>query len=168
MKIFNIFAKKIIQMKTLKLLLLIVTIATISPSCKLLGQKKEAEKTNTISTTAKPIPLTKKEFDLKVADTNADTWKYLGNKPAIVDFYADWCGPCRMIAPSLEKLAAEYDGKIIIYKVDVDKEPALAQKFGISSIPSLLFIPMNGEPQQVKGALPKIMIEAKIKSILLK
>lgn len=155
-------------MKTLKLLLLIVTIAIISPGCKLLGLKKDAKEADTVSTTAKTIPLTKKEFDLKVTDTNADTWNYLGDKPAIVDFYADWCGPCRMIAPSLEKLAAEYNGKIVIYKVDVDKEPALAQKFGISSIPSLLFIPMNGEPQQVNGALPKMMIEGKIKSILLK
>lgn len=168
MKFFNIFAIKIRRMKTLKLLLIALAIAIISPSCKMQGMKKEDKRAHTLSTTIKPISLTKKEFNLKIADTNADTWKYLGDKPAIVDFYADWCGPCRIIAPSLEELAAKYNGKIYIYKVDTDKEQELAQKFGISSIPSLLFIPMNGEPQMVKGALPKMMIERKIKSILLK
>lgn len=154
-------------MKTLKIVLIVVMATTISTSCKMFGNKKEDTKTTTQSASAKPIHLTKSEFDLKVADTNAEAWKYLGDKPALVDFYADWCGPCRRIAPSLEELAAKYDDKIYIYKVDTDQEQALAQKFGITSIPSLLFIPMNGEPQMVNGALPKMVIESKIKSILL-
>ena len=82
-------------------------------------------------------------------------WKFEGNKPALIDFYADWCGPCKMVAPILEELAKEYEGKIDIYKIDTEKERELSAVFGIQSIPSLLFIPIEGQPQMAAGALPK-------------
>jgi len=105
----------------------------------------------------KPVYLTKADFLTKVADyeKNPNEWKYLGDKPAIIDFYADWCGPCKVIAPVLEQLATEYKDQIYIYKINVDKETELAQAFGIQSIPSLLFIPMKDSPQMARGALPK-------------
>jgi thioredoxin len=104
----------------------------------------------------KPIHLTTSEFKEKIFnyETNKD-WKYTGSKPCIVDFYADWCKPCKMVAPILEDLASEYDDKIIIYKVNTDQEQELAGAFGIQSIPSLLFIPSEGQPQMMTGALPK-------------
>ena len=118
----------------------------------------------------KTIHLTKAEFLKKVAnyETNPNEWKYLGDKPAIVDFYASWCGPCKTIAPILEELAAEYGDKIYIYKIDTEEEEELAAAFGIRSIPSLLFIPMNGKPQMAQGAMPKSAFKDAINEILLK
>lgn len=117
----------------------------------------------------KTIKLTKADFLAKVAnyETDPKDWKYLGDKPALIDFYADWCGPCKAIAPVLEELAAEYDGEIYIYKIDTEKEQELAAAFGIRSIPSLLFIPMNGDPQMAQGALPKATLKEAINSVLL-
>ena len=116
------------------------------------------------------IHLTKAEFLSKVAnfETNPTEWKYLGDKPALIDFYADWCGPCKAIAPVLEELAAEYEGRIYIYKINTETEPELAAAFGIRSIPSLLFIPMEGQPQMAAGALPKQQLKEAIDNILLK
>lgn len=113
--------------------------------------------------------LTKKEFMEKVYnyEKNPDKWVYEGDKPAIVDFYATWCGPCKAIAPILEELAKEYAGKIVIYKIDTDKERDLAAAFGISSIPTLLFIPSNGDPQIAQGALPKESLKRAIDDFLL-
>ena len=88
-----------------------------------------------------------------------EVWKYCGNLPAIVDFYADWCGPCRAVAPVLEELSKEYEGKIIIYKIDTDSETELSSLFAIQSIPTLLFIPMQGSPMIQKGALPKNVLQ---------
>lgn len=118
----------------------------------------------------KTIHLNKIEFLTKIADyeSNPNEWKYLGDKPAIIDFYADWCGPCKAIAPVLEELAAEYDGEIYIYKVDTESEVELASLFGIRSIPSLLFIPMDGKPQMAQGAAPKPELKKAIDEILLK
>jgi len=100
--------------------------------------------------------LTKESFKSKVFDyENSKEWKFEGSKPAVIDFYADWCGPCKMVAPILEELATEYDGKIDIYKVDTEAERELSAVFGIQSIPSLLFVPMEGQPAMAKGALPK-------------
>jgi len=115
------------------------------------------------------IQLTKSEFLKKIVDyeTNADEWIYLGDKPAIIDFYADWCGPCKIIAPILEELAAEYEDQIYIYKVNTEKETELAAAFGITTIPFLLFIPMNEVPQAVKGAMPKTSLKEAIENVLL-
>ena len=93
-------------------------------------------------------------------------WKYLGDKPAIIDFYADWCGPCKMVAPILEELASKYEGKLHIYKVNTEEEPELAAMFSITSIPALFFIPKEGEPRFALGALPKAQIEKAISEVL--
>ena len=93
-------------------------------------------------------------------------WKYEGDLPAIVDFYADWCGPCKMVAPILEEISAEYEGKLRVFKVDTDNEQELAMAFGIQSIPSMLFIPMGEKPQMAAGALPKDALEKVIKDVL--
>lgn len=117
-----------------------------------------------------PIHLTKAEFLAKVAnyETNPNEWKYLGDKPCIIDFYANWCGPCKMIAPILEELAKEYDGQIYIYKVNTEEEMELASAFGIRSIPSLLFCPMGENPQMAQGAMPKDAFKKAIDEVLLK
>ena len=115
------------------------------------------------------IILTKKDFLEKVYDyeKNRDRFVYEGNLPCIVDFYADWCGPCRMVDPILKDLAKEYKGKIIIYKVNIDNEKSLAKAFGIMSIPTYFFIPVNGEPQASQGAMPRESFLKVIKEILL-
>jgi thioredoxin len=111
--------------------------------------------------------LTKETFISKVFnyETNKE-WKFAGDKPCIIDFYADWCGPCKMVAPILEELAREYDGKLNIYKVDTEKEVELASVFGIRSIPSLLFVPKDGQPQMAMGALPKETFKKVFKDVL--
>ena len=112
--------------------------------------------------------LTKQTFQEKVFDyENNKEWDFSGERPAIIDFYADWCAPCKMVAPILEELAEEYKGKIDIYKVDTEAEQELAAVFGIRSIPSILFIPKNDRPQMAAGALPKESFEQAIKEILL-
>ncbi|HPD65720.1 MAG TPA: thioredoxin [Bacteroidia bacterium] len=110
--------------------------------------------------------LTKKTFVEKVFDFENNTeWKFNGDKPAIIDFYADWCGPCRAVAPVLEQLSKEYNGLIDFYKVDTESEAELAGVFGIRSIPSLLFCPKDGQPQMAMGALPKATFEQAFKEI---
>lgn len=94
-------------------------------------------------------------------------WKYEGSLPAIIDFYADWCQPCKMVAPVLEDLASEYAGKIMVYKINTEEEQELASVFGIQSIPTLLFIPREGQPQAAMGALPKETFEKVIKEVLM-
>lgn len=93
-------------------------------------------------------------------------WKYAGDLPAIIDFYADWCGPCKMIAPVLDELSKEYEGKLHIYKVNTEQEQDLSAVFGIQSIPTILFVPMEGQPQAAMGALPKATLEKAIKDVL--
>lgn len=95
-------------------------------------------------------------------------WKYKGDKPAIIDLYADWCGPCRQTAPIMKELAKEYAGKIIIYKVNVDKQKELAALFNATSIPLFVFIPMNGDPQLFRGAADKVTYKKAIDDFLLK
>ncbi|WP_408636490.1 thioredoxin [Phocaeicola paurosaccharolyticus] len=113
--------------------------------------------------------ITKSEFTKKVADLEKNKdWKFLGNKPTIIDFYATWCGPCKRLSPIMEQLAKEYNGKVQFYKVDVDKERELATMFGIQSIPSILFIPKKGKPIMAQGALPKAELKKTIDSNLLK
>ena len=116
------------------------------------------------------IHLTKAEFLTKVAnyEANPTEWKYLGDKPCIIDFYASWCGPCKTIAPILEDLAKEYDGQIYIYKIDTEKEQELAAAFGIRSIPTILFCPVGENPQMAQGAMPKDAFKQAIEEVLLK
>ena len=112
--------------------------------------------------------LTSSTFKQKVFnyEVNKD-WKFEGSRPCIIDFYADWCGPCRMVAPVLEELAEKYLGKVDIYKVNTEEEQDLSELFGIRSIPSILFIPKEGKPQMMMGALPKESFEKIISELLL-
>lgn len=111
--------------------------------------------------------LTKEVFFKKVFnyEENKD-WKFEGDIPCIIDFYADWCGPCKSLAPVLEVLSDEYEGKINIYKIDTEAEQELSGAFGIRSIPSMLFVPVEGQPQMAQGALPKQELERIIKDVL--
>ncbi len=111
--------------------------------------------------------LTKESFLEKVFNFEENKqWKFEGELPCIIDFYADWCGPCKMVEPVLEELAEEYEGRINIYRIDTASEQELAAAFGIRSIPSILFVPKDGKPQMAVGALPKDAIEDTIKSVL--
>ncbi len=113
--------------------------------------------------------LTNQTFKDKVFNYEINKeWKYEGELPCIIDFYADWCGPCKMVAPILEDLSKEYAGKVNIYKIDTDKEMELSSIFGIRSIPSLLFVPKNGTPQMAMGSMPKESFEKLINDVLLK
>lgn len=111
--------------------------------------------------------LTLETFKTKIFDFDKNKdWKFEGDKPAVIDFYADWCGPCKMVAPILDELAKEYDGKIDIYKVDTEAEQQLAAIFGIRSIPSILFVPLAEKPQMAQGALPKETFKEVFKEVL--
>jgi thioredoxin 1 len=111
--------------------------------------------------------LTKETFLSKVFNYEVNKeWKFEGDKPCLIDFYADWCGPCKMVAPILEELADEYKDKLDIYKVDTEKELELASVFGIRSIPSLLFVPREGQPQMAMGALPKDTLVQALRDVL--
>ena len=130
----------------------------------------QTNKNNKTENNMKTIELTKEDFLTKVAnfESNPTEWEYLGDKPALIDFYASWCGPCKTIAPILEELASEYGDSIVIYKINTEKEPELAAAFGIRSIPSLLFVPMNEKPQMSQGAMGKADLKKAIDSVLLK
>ena len=134
------------------------------------AQSASGGDTKTGTSDGKPEHLTAQTFKQKVMDyeKNPQQWIFEGDKPAIVDFYADWCRPCRMIAPILEELAVEYEGKIDIYKVDTEAQRELATIFGIQSLPTVLFIPMQGKPSMQKGALPKESFKQIIDDFLLK
>jgi thioredoxin 1 len=112
--------------------------------------------------------LTKDTFLTKVFNFEKNQeWKFEGELPCVIDFYADWCGPCKMVAPILEELSGEYKGKINIYKIDTEAEQELAMAFGIRSIPSMLFVPKEGQPQMAVGALPKDSLKQAISEVLL-
>ena len=111
--------------------------------------------------------LTMDSFKKKVFDFEANKeWKYEGDLLAIIDFYADWCGPCKMVAPLLEELGKKYEGKLHVYKVDTEAEPELAGMFQVQSIPTLFFVPKEGEPRFALGALPKKELEKAISEVL--
>jgi len=137
---------------------LIVLFAFLSVSCAQNQQEKNAV-----------IPMDKQMFLNKVFDytTGATEWKYKGDKPAVIDFYATWCGPCRMIAPILKDLAKEYGDSIVIYKVDTDKEKELSGAMGIQSLPTIVFIPKSGQPQVIIGAADKDTFRKAIDEVLL-
>jgi thioredoxin 1 len=114
-------------------------------------------------------PLTTAGFKEKIFDYDHDKeWKYRGELPSVIDFYADWCGPCKIVSPIIDKLSEEYAGRVSFYKIDTEKEQELAGAFGIQSIPSLLFIPKEGRPQMAIGALPKQSLKEIIDRELLK
>lgn len=111
--------------------------------------------------------LTKDTFKSKVFDyENNKEWKFEGDKPCVVDFYADWCGPCKIVGPVLEELSEDFDGKLDVYKVNTEEEQELAAVFGIRSIPSILFVPLNAQPQMAMGALPKDTLIKAFKDVL--
>lgn len=151
----------------MKRLQLIITIATVTAmmACAQKGNQQPAATTTSaapaekVTTTnvadGKVNKISQDEFARLVADYNANEWKFNAKRPAIVEFNATWCGPCRRLAPILEELAAEYSGRIDFYAVDVDENPELAQAFGIQSIPMMLFCPVNDKPQGVTGLHPK-------------
>lgn len=166
-------------MKTRRLLpvlmgtMLTVTILSCSPN-----QNKHSERTSETKQVAhnikqqkgKVMELTTSEFKEKVVnyDANPDKWVFRGERPAVVDFYATWCGPCKMVAPIMEELAEKYKGQIDFYKVDVDKEQEVAGVFGIRSIPTMLFIPKEGQPTMSAGAMSYGDLDATVKKLLLK
>lgn len=111
--------------------------------------------------------LTKETFKEKIFDFEKNKeWKFEGKNPAIIDFYADWCGPCKMVAPTLEKLSKDYEGKVDVYKVNTEDQQELAAAFGIRSIPSILFCPKDDKPQMAMGALPRESFDEAIKNVL--
>lgn len=114
------------------------------------------------------IQMTTQDFKEKVFNYDVESdWKYLGDLPAIIDFYADWCGPCKMVAPVLRELSEEYEGKVVFYKVDTEIEQELAEVFGIRSIPTFIFIGADGEPMMQPGAFPKAVFKQVIEEKLL-
>ena len=127
------------------------------------GENKKSNEPTKEDNKMEVVSLNKAEFLKKVND-----WKFEGKRPAIVDFYATWCGPCKALHPVLEELSKEYSGKVDIYQIDVDQEKELAAAFGIRSIPTLLLIPMKEEPRITQGALPKDQLKKAIDEFLLK
>lgn len=154
-------------MKNLNGLLVFSVILSLF-SCTM-SAKTDQKSDNKNTAKGEVIVLNKADFLAKVFnyEKNQTEWVYEGDKPCIVDFYADWCGPCKKVSPILKDLAAQYKDEIVIYKVDVDAEKELAMAFGIQSIPTLLFIPKDGEPQIAQGALPKEEFVKQINSYLL-
>lgn len=127
-----------------------------------------AGESGTVQESGKVTVLTEAMYKSTVEDFSTEEWKYLGKMPAIVDFYADWCGPCRQMGPVLEEIAKEYAGKIVVYKVNVDEAQALSRSYGIRSIPAFLLIPSEGEPQMAVGSMPKAEFKKRIEAALLK
>lgn len=136
---------------------------------EVVNTENDSEK-QTSGTTVEPEYLTYDTFIEKVWDfeSNPQEWIYKGDVPCVIDFYADWCKPCRLVAPIMDDLAVEYEGKVKIYKIDTDKEKRLAQVFQVRSIPSVLFSPVKGRPMMQAGALPKEQYKQIIEDELLK
>ena len=146
-------------------LALIATSLLIFASCGNAGAQNDKNKDNAPKAVKE---LNAENFTKQVFDMNSENLVFLGDKPTIVDFTASWCGPCQRISPILEELAKEYEGQITIYKVDVDKEKGLAHAFNVSSIPAVLYIPLEGEPVMTVGARGKERFKEEIKTLLLK
>ncbi len=161
-----------------KLILSILIVAGISlQGCSNVGKEGEVQddtnKTSYTSDDIKPgkvIQMDKQMFIDRVMnyEKNKDVWVYEGDKPCVIDFYADWCKPCKLIAPIMAELAEEYKDEIYIYKVNTTQQKELSQVFGIRSIPAVLFVPMEGKPQKSTGALPKATFKQAIDNFLLK
>ena len=151
-------------MKTLRTAAVTMAMIICLSACGNAGARNRKKATD--NTPKAVVELTSGEFNSKVFDTSLDNAKFLGDKPAIVDFSATWCGPCQRLSPILEELAKEYEGKVDIYKVDVDKCRELAEVFKISSIPAMLFIPMQGEAFMLVGLRNKAELQKEIEGIL--
>ena len=154
----------------MKKVLVMVALVMVSVIVYAFNDRAEAKQGKKEVTDNGEVVVMDKEMFLKdVFDyEKSKEWNYKGNKPAIIDLYADWCGPCRMTAPIMKELAKEYAGKIVIYKVNVDKEKELAALFNATSIPLFVFIPMQGEPQLFRGAADKATYKKAIDEFLLK
>lgn len=153
----------------MKKVLTVVVLAMVSVIVFAVNDGAKTEQNKPEKKSGEVIAMNKEMFLKDVFDYQASQeWKYKGDKPAIIDLYADWCGPCRLTAPIMKSLAKEYDGKIVIYKVDVDKEKELAALFNATSIPLFVFIPMTGEPQLFRGAADKATYQKAIDEFLLK
>ena len=153
---------------TLRVLLALAMVLFVTPGCGAGSAKQPQEEKQEAK--SEVTHLTKAKFISRVYDfeKNPTTWKYEGSQPAIVDFYATWCPPCKMLSPLLDELAGEYEGKISFYKVDVDQEKEVAAAFNVSSIPMLLWIPSTGEPFVTMGFMPKEELKKAIEEKLLK
>ena len=143
--------------RIINLTLLFSLLAMLSCGSTSSKQPSSATDTNASPEGGKPIQLNKQAFLKRVYDfeKSPKDWIYAGDKPCVIDFYADWCGPCKIIAPYLEEIAGKYNGKVYVYKVNVDNEQELAQQFGIQSIPAVLFCPLSGKPTMMTGSRPK-------------
>lgn len=148
--------------------LFLISVVLLLVSCSM-SAKSDKNETEKVTAQGEVVVLDKANFLTKVYnyEKNQSEWVYEGEKPCIVDFYADWCGPCKKVAPILKELAGEYKNDIIIYKINVDNEKELAAAFGIQSIPTLLFIPAKGKPQLAQGALSKEQFVEQINGFLL-
>ncbi len=154
--------------KNIPIILILLAASWIS-SCK--SQNSESLNSNTSVNETSVVSiehLTPKTFQSKVFDYQKEEYAFLGEKPCIIDFYASWCGPCKVMAPTLQTVAEEYKDKINVYKVDVDDQKELAASFGITGIPTLLFCSKNGKPQMSSGLLSKTDFDKAIQEVLLK
>ncbi|KGI59808.1 thioredoxin [Prevotella sp. S7 MS 2] len=158
-------------MKT-KIVLIIMAVAFTFVGCNTSPRsvKNVAQQVESKENSEKAVQsLTAQEFKNKVMDYENDKqWKFKGDKPAIIDFYATWCGPCKMMSPILEQLATKYKGRINVYQIDIDKEQELATQFGIQSIPTFLMIPKTGQPQMIVGVHHQAEFDQIIMNVLLK
>ncbi|WP_075558140.1 thioredoxin [Parabacteroides timonensis] len=148
--------------------LFLISVVLLLVSCSM-SAKSDKNETGGVAAQGEVVVLNKADFLTKVYnyEKNQSEWVYEGTKPCIVDFYADWCGPCKKVSPILKELAGEYKNDIVIYKINVDNEKELAAAFGIQSIPTLLFIPAKGKPQIAQGALSKEQFVEQINGFLL-
>jgi len=148
-----------------KLLLSILVASLFFITCK---SEKPAEAVSKGNGESSVVMLTNDSFKKLVFNyVENKEWKYEGKQPAIIDFYADWCAPCRQLSPLVDEIAKEYKGKIVVYKVDTEKEKELTQSIGITGLPTLLFIPAEGQPRISMGFIPKESLVKAVNEILM-